>query len=56
MPDSSRALKLLIRFAPTYRSEAHFCTLVNIKTKTKNRMHLSHALAVTKLHNSKLVK
>jgi hypothetical protein len=57
---SDRDFKLLIPFANTYRCEAGFPTAINIKTKARNRLDLSHdlrcALAVTKSPISKLVK
>ena len=38
-PDLSKIiLKLLLPFPTTYRSEAAFSTLVNVKTKSRNRL------------------
>jgi hypothetical protein len=41
------AIKLLVAFATTYLYEAGFCTVVNIRTKARNRLDISHGLRCT---------
>ena len=43
---AKKALKLLIPFPTTYECEKAFSTLVTIKTKSRNRMDVTHDMRV----------